>query len=288
MLFINAWHPALIPTLADRWTVVPGGWSIGVEFTFYALFPLIAVYVRSMRSALSFGVLALVLGSVVNPIAQNALVGRYGETATNNFLYFWFPNQATVFALGTILFYALRRTWDVPDGRVATFLRQHATGIVLICAVLCVAAANCPFPGRLPLALPLVLPTMLVASLVFMVTACALGNSPKSIFNNAAVRVFGKVSFSAYILHFAVLHKLPVLLPVIFDVRHVTGWNAILTFVALWAVTVPLTFGLSYLTYSAIEEPMIGAGRRLLVSRRLNLESMRISGVSGDGPARRR
>jgi peptidoglycan/LPS O-acetylase OafA/YrhL len=72
-------------------------------------------------------------------------------------------------------------------------------------------------------------------------------------------------------LHFAVLHKLPLLLPAIFDVRHVTAWNAILTFVALWAVAVPLTFGLSYLTYSAIEEPMIAAGRRLLASRRLKL-----------------
>ena len=36
-VFINVWHPEWVPT-TPGWTVVPGGWSIGVEFTFYFLF----------------------------------------------------------------------------------------------------------------------------------------------------------------------------------------------------------------------------------------------------------
>src|SRR4051812_21304434 len=37
--FTNAWGPAIMPT-SGGWQLVPGGWSIGVEFTFYFVFPL--------------------------------------------------------------------------------------------------------------------------------------------------------------------------------------------------------------------------------------------------------
>ncbi|MDE2006759.1 MAG: acyltransferase, partial [Rhodospirillales bacterium] len=30
--FVNAWHPLLAPTVPGAWTVVPGSWSISVEF----------------------------------------------------------------------------------------------------------------------------------------------------------------------------------------------------------------------------------------------------------------
>ena len=281
--FVNAWHPTLIPTTADRWMVVPGGWSIGVEFTFYALFPLIAARVRSMRSAWVFCAVAFLFGCIANVVGQHVLVGQYGDVATENFLYFWFPNQMAVFGLGTVLFYWLRQMWSEPQGRAATVFRKHADPIVLLCAALLVVAANCPLPGRLPFSLPLVVPALFVASLIFMILACALGNAPESIFNNQLVRAFGTVSFSAYILHFAVLHKLPLLLPDIFDVRHVTGWKAILTMAELWVVAVPLTFALSLLTYRLIEEPMIAVGRRLLTPARDKAEARRISGLAPTG-----
>ncbi len=281
--FVNAWHPILIPTTADRWMVVPGGWSIGVEFTFYALFPLIAAFVRSMRSAWAFCAGASLFGCAANILGYHFLAGQYGEAATENFLYFWFPNQLTVFGLGTVLFYWLRQMWAEPEGRVTTVFRKHADYIVLLCAALVIVAVNCPFPERLPFSLPLVVPALFVASLIFMILACALGNAPESIFNNRLVRAFGTASFSAYILHFAVLHKLPVLLPTIFDVQRVTGWRAILTMAELWAVVVPLTFALSLLTYRLIEEPMIAVGRRLLTPRRDNAEARRISGLAQTG-----
>ena len=45
LLFVNVWQPEGVPT-TPGWMVVPGGWSIGVEFTFYALFPILATLVR--------------------------------------------------------------------------------------------------------------------------------------------------------------------------------------------------------------------------------------------------
>ena len=45
MGFVNSWSPHWMPTVAGGWYVVPGGWSIGVEFTFYVLFPAFVVLV---------------------------------------------------------------------------------------------------------------------------------------------------------------------------------------------------------------------------------------------------
>lgn len=266
--FVNAWHPALTPTVPDRWMVVPGGWSIGVEFTFYFTFPLMAAMVRSMRGAIAFCGFALAVGCIANPIMNEALRNNYSTTAVENFLYFWFPNQLPVFALGTVLYFVLLRLREKSDGAIPTLLRRYSTPVVLLCVAAAVIAANLPFPSRLPFALPLILPTLLVASLIFMVVVVALGNDPRSPFINRAICSLGQVSFSAYLLHFAVLHKLPQLLPGVFDLA-ATGWRAIFVCFVLWLVVVPMTFALSMVTFRTIENPMIGVGRRFLEARPL-------------------
>jgi peptidoglycan/LPS O-acetylase OafA/YrhL len=261
--FVNAWHPTLIPTVPDRWMVVPGGWSIGVEVTFYFLFPLMAMVVRSMRAAIVFCVVALVMGSVANGIMGDALRGNYSAPAIGNFLYFWFPNQLPVFALGTALYFFLLRLRANPEGATAIVLRRYGTLIVLACFAAGLVAANLPFPSYLPFTPPLMVPALLVASLMFMIVAAVLGNDPSSPFVNRAICSLGQVSFSAYLLHFAVLHKLPQLLPSVFDVG-ATGWRAIIVWFALWLVVVPMTYALSVITFRAVENPMINVGRNLL------------------------
>ena len=99
------------------------------------------------------------------------------------------------------------------------------------------AAANLPFPQHLPPAPPLIVPALLVASLIFMIVVLVLGTAPDSPFVNRWIRSLGQVSFSAYLLHFAVLHKLPLLLPRVFDL-HATGWRAIFIWFGLWVTAV--------------------------------------------------
>jgi len=263
LTFVNAWHPALIPTVPDRWVVVRGGWSIGVEFTFYFVFPLIAVLIRSMRGAIAFCGFALAVGCIANPIMYDALRDNYSTKAIRDFLYFWFPNQLSVFALGTVLYFVLLRLWAKPEGAMPVLLRRYGTPIVLECLAATFIAPLLPYPQGL-----LLVPTLLMATLIFMVVVAVLGNDPRSPFINRVICSLGQVSFSAYLLHFAVVHKLPRLLPGVFDVG-ATGWRAVFACFALWVVAVPTTYGLSMITFRTIENPMIGVGRRFLEARRL-------------------
>jgi peptidoglycan/LPS O-acetylase OafA/YrhL len=260
--FVNAWHPATTPTLPWRWYVVPGGWSIGVEFTFYAIFPIVVARIRSFRMASAAFAAALVIGIAGNALGHAIFAGAYNEEYVLNFLFYWFPGQLPVFALGAVLYFALQHTWR-PGDATAAILRRHANTILLVCLALCVLVAALPMPKILALNLP----SYMAASFIFAVMALTLGNAPGSIFINRPIRALGTVSFSAYIIHFSVIHWLATWLPGWFGVNE-TKWSAILHFVALWLAVLLVTFGISSALYAVIEKPMIALGRRVISARR--------------------
>jgi peptidoglycan/LPS O-acetylase OafA/YrhL len=117
--FVNAWSPEWIPT-TPGWMVVPGGWSIGVEFTFYLVFPALAAVITTLPRAMILVVAALILSATGNHLAEGLLT-NYNDTAVNNFLYFWFPNQAPVFALGFVLYFLVSGTGMVIKAKATAY-----------------------------------------------------------------------------------------------------------------------------------------------------------------------
>ena len=69
----------------------------------------------------------------------------------------------------------------------------------------------------------------------------------------------GKVSYSAYFVHFAVLHYLPPLRP---------PGGPFIDFAFMYAAVIILTVTISSFTYLFVEMPMIRLGNRLIESRR--------------------
>jgi peptidoglycan/LPS O-acetylase OafA/YrhL len=257
--FVNAWHPLWTPTASGQWTVVPGGWSIGVEFTFYFFFPIIATLIRSMRSAMLFFGFSILLGSACNPFGYPGLAQAYGTVATTNFLYLWFPHQLPVFALGTILYLTIAHLWENPTSPVNTQAIRWSYPIIGASLITMIFLANLDLAGRLWPDVASMFPTLIVTSFIFMALGVILAVDRTNILINRPICALGEVSFSAYILHFFVLHKIPVFLPMVFD-RSAVGWDAIVTCLGLWGVAVALTFGL-------IESPMIMLGRNLIGRR---------------------
>jgi peptidoglycan/LPS O-acetylase OafA/YrhL len=265
LVFLNSWFPTLMGGVTtNSWSVVPGGWSIGVEFTFYAVFPVLAWYIVSLPRAARLALGALVVGAALNSQLAPSMEAKFGQIPADNFLYFWFPNQMSVFALGICLYFLLERD----RGRRSVF-SMYPNFIAALTIVLIGATAFIPLPQRLDLLTPLP-PAFLVVSLLLMVFVLALARSRSGLFINAPVALIGRVSFSAYLLYFAVLRivSYPSILHGLFGT---TGWSAIIAFPAALVCIVLIVLAASWCTYRFIETPMIDLGKKLLRQRRAAL-----------------
>jgi peptidoglycan/LPS O-acetylase OafA/YrhL len=267
LTFINAWHPVLLSTVAGGWRVVPGGWSISVEFCFYILFPLVVAGIRTRRMAIIFSLFAMGLGCVANDAVRDTLWQKYGTFPTDTFLYFWLPNQLFVFAFGTLLFFAFN---SINKGGSVKSLGWRATLLLSVCAVAIGALGELPnltpaFWSLSPFRGP---PQVFYITVLLFIIAVLVARNPTSILVNKAIRALGTVSFSAYIWHFFIVHQLADI-PII-NAAHRTGIPAIIYCGVLFVSTVLLTFGASWLTYRYVEKPMInfGAGLAARTDRR--------------------
>jgi peptidoglycan/LPS O-acetylase OafA/YrhL len=263
--FLNGWSPRMMSTEPGAWYMVPGGWSVTVEVTFYLVFPLFVVLASSLRrAALLFG-LCLVVGGLANRWAAGALAGGDTPAAVDNFLYFWFPNQMAVFALGGVLYFAIGRLSGPAGGILARLLARHGTVVPAAALALFFATGYLKLPHWTGLA-PGCLPGFVVASLCLAGFILTLAMAPRSVFINPLATAIGKASFSAYLLHFAVLRATVERFPAFFHTG-ATGIAAIAAFAAAWVVVVALTFAASWVSYQALELPMMRLGKTLAQTR---------------------
>jgi peptidoglycan/LPS O-acetylase OafA/YrhL len=94
-------------------TIVPGGWSIGTEIAFYAVFPLLFILVQSLFTLFSRWRLLLLPCYIVLVLLMAVLVKEAGllmnmRPANDSFLYYNLLNQLPVFITGLFLYFAIK------------------------------------------------------------------------------------------------------------------------------------------------------------------------------------
>ncbi len=240
-LFLHGWHPETINS------VVPGGWSIAVEVSFYALLPLLFQLVTSRTRALGLLVFTLLLGRVADdwlaPVLTPAYPPGYAYLA-ENFRFFWIFGQLPVFALGVLLYYLLRDRRNRPD-RPLGWLSLVAAGGVFAAI----------FWQLGPLAPP-PLPAVVLVGVSCLLFGFALHQTQSPLLVNPLTVFLGKISYSLYFVHFAVFQGLFRLWPAGLAV---TGWWS----TPLALLLVLATAGaISAATYRWIELPGMALGRR--------------------------
>ena len=265
--FVNAWHPGLMAVAPDAWNPVPGSWSIGVEFTFYAVLPFLAAGVSNLGRALALLVVTLGVGMIANPLVYPLIASDLGATPADNFVYFWFPNQMSVFALGFCLYHLMQ--WD--SGRQSVFACFPNT-IAAGALALFMSVTFLPLPHWLTWQVPLP-PAFIYASVAFMIFMLAMARAPAGLFVNPVTRFMGRISFSAYLVHEAVISQIGKA-PVLQGVLVTSGWKAIPLFGALMIVVYAIVAGAAWISYRLIESPMIAAGKSL-INRRLPRQAPR-------------
>jgi len=231
-------------------SVVPGGWSVADEVIFYALFPAIVPPLLKARwkSLVIVAVAVIVIAPRLSGLFEygfSYLFPGSESVAGIYFSLFWFPRQLPCFIFGIMLFRfsAEGRSIPVSVARCACFL---AMALMLFI----------PFLDGVKYAMPLGLVT--TYGIVFSLFAFSLMYWPNSPLIGRPIEWIGKVSYSAYFIHFVALRILP-LLPS-------TGWP-VADMAYMFSIQVLVTVGLSSLTYSMIEKPMIRFGSALISAR---------------------
>ncbi|GJH05459.1 acyltransferase [Paraburkholderia terrae] len=95
LVFIHAWVPSAVNT------VVPGGWSIGVEMCFYLFAPFIFIATRTRRGLWRTSLALLVISAVA--LTAGACTDEVCTVENNSFLYYWPPTQLPCFVVGFVL-----------------------------------------------------------------------------------------------------------------------------------------------------------------------------------------
>lgn len=225
-------------------TVVPGGWSIGVEFMFYAFVPLLARWITGIQNAIVFlGIsVLLMIGAFFFASSRGWPLREY------DYAFYWFPNQLVVFALGFVLYFWVRNT----AVRSATATDKA----ILWGSVLALFAVAAWHPGGIFGHMPF--------AALFLIFCYEMAMVRPKIFVNKWMQRVGVGSFSIYIWHFAMVTfwvRIPLKL---MKVETLPIWY----FPILVGGVIACSMILASFSELVIEKPFQAVGKRLI--RRLS------------------
>jgi peptidoglycan/LPS O-acetylase OafA/YrhL len=252
-LLQHIWHPYYINS------VVPGGWTVGVEMAFYIIAPLIFFRVRNWQAALYFLLATLLFCEASAYCLRHAVahglifknVQADQPELMEQFYFKWFPSQLPVFACGILAYYIFKA---MPEG-----FHNRQNGWLLL------ATAAMALYNAVDIGSHRILPEQVVFGLGFLLLVLSQAVRPLPLLVNPVVCFLGRISFSFYLLHFVVMDA------------EVRGFHAFipgiyarpaLAYVGLAAATLVITVPLAWLTYTIIEQPFIRMGAAIV--RRLN------------------
>ncbi len=229
-------------------SIVPGGWSIAVEMPFYLTVPFLFRRIKDLKSALWLLVGASILCQfLVHCLARTALVTD--ERLWSEYLYFFLPSQFPVFVLGIVLYLVVAKGREMP----LAMLLEGCSPPLLVLAALAIGH--------------LVLGGLLPYHLLFGFGLCLLSYSlhlrPLSFLVNPLTELLGRLSYSMYLTHPAVMHFMKSR-----GMIHFVDGNPIADFLVRFAVVTALTLLISSATYALIERPGQSLGRRFIAGRK--------------------
>jgi peptidoglycan/LPS O-acetylase OafA/YrhL len=245
--FAHGWSPTMINS------VVPGGWSIAVEMNFYLLVPSLFKRLTNLRRCVWFFVACVAGQAVVNAAMRPVFLRLLSddEKYLADLMHtLWLPTQLPVFAAGFVLYYVLapRLARHNAGAEPAPVSDRSSTGFMLVF----VAAV---------LAEVFIAPPSTFWGSVLAILAGGLALHPSKLLVNAFTRYLGDISYSGYLVHFAVLDVAERVF------RHFFGaitQHPLPHLALLYAAVVAGSVVAATATHRLIEEPSRRVGRHLI------------------------
>lgn len=239
--FTHAWHPETYSS------IVPGGWSIAVEFTFYLFLPFLFKLINNKEKAILFFVFVSFINYPVSEAIRHYWAAIYPENQYYLVHGTWFNgffNQLPVFAIGILLYQLLK------DFRFTGSKFTSVTFIILAFFFMLAYTSYDSWHNYIS--------QLAAYCFAFGLLTFALANRPLKLFVNPLSKHSGKVSYSMYIIHFAVIE--------FFTARNFFGLSSlgnsgtVIAIVIVFAISVLL----ATITYNYIEKPGIALGTRII------------------------
>lgn len=247
----------LLHGLSPVWinSIIPGGWSVGIEVLFYIMVPYLFTRITSLNRAIIFTSVTLCVGFILTSILSS-IKALQSDQLINEYLFFYLPYQLPVFGCGIVAYYVVIRQ-DRSVRPLTIGLAIFSLGFVLISKL--VGKSLLP---NLPHTLHL------FESIGFALLLIGLSKRSVGLLDNPITCYIGKVSYSAYLTHFGVLYWMDKAMP-----QQLIPVNSLLTnilnFNLKFLLVVLVTVLISTATYYWVEEPSQNFGKRFLRKRSL-------------------
>lgn len=221
------------------------GWTIGVEMIFYACFPFVFRFTKSVRDSVLF--LAVVTAIGLQWSSHFLIEHNDVKYATLGFV-----SRFPIFILGVLL-YRLYLISDVvnKDRRKYFSVLAIISGLVLMI-----------YTSKQKLGLA-GLPVDYTQSLAWAAVMYGLLLSPRGLLNFKPLVFVGEVSYSIYLSHATVLHLLS-MMGLFTWIASLIGDSGFVFYFASFLSGMIAVLSVSYVTYKLVESPGILLGSRLL------------------------
>jgi len=229
--FVHGINPYWINSL------VPGGWSITVEMSFYAILPFLFSKIKNINQAVTFFLISIFLKAFLHILIKSLPFFDPTQHLWTEFIYLYFPSQLPVFALGIIMYFIINDSHSIISGKSLLLLSLifilHLTGFSL-------------------------LNPHIMFAIGFVMLGVAFSRYQAIAFVNPIITYIGKISFSMYLVHFAILYWLTVF--------HFSDFvqNGLINYSIRFFITILGTVLASTLTYNFIELPFQEIGKKLI------------------------
>lgn len=223
-------------------SVVPGGWSIAVEVSFYLVLPFLLPFVKSINSILILLIISFLIFLVTKVTIPHLFV--YPEDQkylVDHFIVLNFFGQLPVFIMGILCYKIINARYS------AIKIGIYCCCVTVFCALL-LSFNRIYFP----------FPNHIVVSGIFSAFIIILSKWPIKIIVNLITTRLGELSFSIYLTHFAILsffHRIGLC-----DIFAPTNLGSFFHYLCV----VIAASGASMICYHYIELPCVGFGKRLI------------------------
>ncbi len=243
-------------------SVVPGGWSVAVEMNFYLFLPILYRLVRNLKNALWATLGAFIASrSIVSLLSKNVLISD--QRLWREYLSYFLPYQLPVFFLGIVLFYLVTHRENGAFGR-----ENSTTGLSYALLIIAVALlAACAIR-------PVEVPPFLYG-IAFIILGYSLYLKPTKALVNRFTVFIGKISFSLYLVHPAIM-RIMLKYNFIDFIRY-----PIANFFVRYIVLFGFSTAVSVITFTLIERPGLNAGKRIIKLIERKSVSLATSQVQG-------